>query len=129
MNLLTLVVYWGVIHAVIVDLHEGVARAHLYYVHILPSVAFAINFYLTDVKVLARHVWVIPFLALPMGYSNYRSTIANGKPLYWFLTWEDHTSSLIFLSLTIGAMLVFLMLSKMTIYVKTSKVPKGARSK
>ena len=32
---------------------------------------------------------------------NYRAVIARGKPLYWFLTWEDYTS-LIIVAVTIA---------------------------
>jgi hypothetical protein len=56
-----------------------------------------------------------------MGYANYRSTIANGEPLYWFLTWEDYTSAVIFVAITSGATAVFLSLSKLTTYIKAGK--------
>jgi hypothetical protein len=56
-----------------------------------------------------------------MGYSNYRSTIANGEPLYWFLTWEDYTSVVIFVAINIGAIAVFLGLSNLTTFIKAEK--------
>ena len=55
MNLISVVIYWTVIHKTLVNDYKGIQLIHLYTVHLLPSIALLINWYLTDVVLAKGH--------------------------------------------------------------------------
>ena len=62
----------------------------MYLVHILPTVCLFIVYLTTErLLVKASHWKITSSLALVYGPINYWTTKTSGKPLYWFLTWED----------------------------------------
>ena len=81
-----------------------------------------INFYCTDVKMLDSHCWIIPMISVPYFYINYLGTIKNGKPLYWFMTWEDSNTLVVCLALMVGAMAIYRGLVALTVVLKPHNV-------
>lgn len=67
----------------------------MYYQHSLPQIAFALNFFCTDIVMESQHA--IPVVKIGVVYSlvNFTATKINGEPLYWFLTWENIWSPII----------------------------------
>ena len=61
-NLVTVLVYWGVIHAVVIDTFEGWVWVHMYIVHIFPTMAYCMNAKVTKFELCASH-WTlfVPF--------------------------------------------------------------------
>ena len=114
LNLVTILMYWGVIHAKVIHKFEGWVLLHMYLVHIFPTVGYIMNAKVTNFILCADH-WVI-FVPFSLVYSviNYFETKRRGYPLYWFLTWEDWKSPAISLVILIVFCLVWIGLSKLS---------------
>ena len=80
-------------------------------VHIIPIIATLLHFAVTDIVVKASHSMII----LPVAFSylayNYWVTKTTGIPVYWFLHWQDSSSLVIGLSLTLASVLFFCSMS------------------
>ena len=87
--------------------HSGV-------VHTSPLVCSLVNLYVTDVIIKASHCIVIIPLGLAYCIANYMTTKAQGKPVYSFLTWEDHTSFVIVAGLFMATFAIFWLLAVFT---------------
>ena len=88
MNVVTVTVYWTVLHAhEIKNQPDPFKRLHLYNVHIIPGLSFLVNYMWLDIRLAKNHVKAFFVIALVLGVVNYRTTKAQGKPVYFFLTW------------------------------------------
>lgn len=97
---------------------------NVYYAHIVPGLSAVLNFALTDVVIIRGHVKMVVVIALIYGYVNYLETMARGKPLYWFLTWEDETSFYIYAGLMALFSILWLAICQMTRALKPRPVDK-----
>ena len=86
LNTIIVVVYWTFLHEgalkrpeVLADWRKGV---FMYIVHIVPAASFYLNWLMSDIIMLKRHlVWYyIP--AVGYFYINYCETLSRGEPLY-----------------------------------------------
>ena len=66
------------------------------------------------ILLIASHCLVIIPLGLAYCIANYMTTKAQGKPVYSFLTWEDHTSFVIVAGLFMATFAVFWLLAVFT---------------
>jgi hypothetical protein len=108
-NLVVVSLYWSLLHATELEYYSGkpLNIINLYWSHGMPGILAAANFWLTDVVVCASHVKLIIVLAIAYGWHNYSETKRTGRPLYNFLTWEDHTTVLIYSWIILAATGVF----------------------
>jgi hypothetical protein len=118
MNLIVLTFYWGIIHQVEIDLYSGLGRFHMYAVHSFPAIAFLINFLNTDIVVYDGHMKGLSMFGLIYSSINAYNTITTGKPIYFFLTWEDYTSPLIVLGIYVTFVLVYKSVAELTRAIK-----------
>ena len=72
-------------------------------VHSFPTVSLIMIYWATERLVIKSSHWKMVAPLVPI-YSaiNYFETKERGKPLYWFLTWEDWTSLVV-----VGALFLF----------------------
>ena len=87
----------------------------MYIVHIFPALAYALNYTCTDLEFCEGHWKLWMAITLLYGVINYYETKANGKPLYWFLTWDNYESYVIFGSICIAIVLVWIGIAKLTV--------------
>ena len=66
----------------------------------------------------ASHVRGVLVIGLLYGVVNYRETKARGRPLYWFLTWEDYTTYVIYAALSLFFCTIWLLFAKLTALLK-----------
>lgn len=95
MNFTVIIVYWGVLHDQLIHDFSGIQYIHMYTVHTLPSLAFIINWYCTDIVLYDGHRTILTLLGVLYSCVNAYATISTGVPLYHFLTWQDYMSPLI----------------------------------
>ena len=79
--------------------------------HSIPFISTALNFFVSDQVIRASHVKMLFFIGVMYLYVNYLVVKERGRPLYWFLTWEDMTSVYISGGLIVAFSIVFVMLS------------------
>ena len=90
-------IYWGMIHsrnqATLLAAGEVLKLAHMIMIHSFPTLSLILIYWATERLVIKSTHWkmVIPLVPI-YGAINYFETMERGKPLYWFLTWEDWTS-------------------------------------
>lgn len=103
MNFIVVVVFWSLLYNEAISDCAGDQKKilNVYYAHVGPGVSALINYAITDVRLTRSHVKMVFTIAALYGYVNYLETKKRGAPLYWFLTWEDSTSVLIYLSLMV----------------------------
>lgn len=120
MNLIVVTVFWSVLYEEAINDCKGdqAKILNVYYAHIVPGASALINFMLTDVVVRAAHVKMVIVISLMYGYVNYSETMKMGKPLYWFLTWQDSTSYYIYAGLMVLFTGVFFALASVTLMLK-----------
>ena len=101
MNFIVVVVFWSLLYEeAIKDCQDDQKKIlNVYYAHLGPGFSALVNFAITDVRLTPSHVKMVFTIAALYGYVNYIETKKRGAPLYWFLTWEDSTSLLIYMSL------------------------------
>lgn len=130
MNLLVVSVYWTILHEKTVEefADDPAAIRHAYFVHITPAVSSIVNFMLTDVVMKASHAKVLLPVSVIYSYINYRTTLSRGKPLYWFLDWEDHWTLIYLLILYIFTHLSFVGLASLTYYIKRGNLAKKVKA-
>ena len=73
---------------------------------------------MTDVVIKASHSLILIPFALVYGYHNYTVVKAKGKPVYWFLTWEDSQSFINFGGLFLATLTIFFVLVMITRGIK-----------
>jgi hypothetical protein len=91
---------------------------NLYWTHIVPFASVLLNLSFTDVVVRASHANVIIPIAITYAYINYLEVKRLGHPLYFFWTWEDYTSIVVLFVLIAIFMIVFVLLEKLTVWLK-----------
>ena len=87
MNFIAITVYWGVIHVTIINDFNGLEKFHMYTVHLVPCIAFVINWFCTDVVLYEKHRIGLTMIGVIYSIVNAYQTISSGVPLYYFLTW------------------------------------------
>ena len=105
MFVVVFIMYWGLVHLdhlnEIRTVYKGndeliaIKEFHTYIVHSVPCVCAFVLLKISDTVLIRRHWQGLVFFGLIYAYSNYKTVIAQGKPLYWFLTWEDHWSLIV----------------------------------
>lgn len=80
----------------------------------MPGLSVLVNFIASDITVRASHVKMVIVIASIYGYVNYLEVKKIGRPLYWFLTWEDSTSLYIYLGLIVVFSILFVGVAKLT---------------
>ena len=95
LNFIVMTVYWSMIHKQEIEKFEGFARFHMYSVHIVPCLAFLMNWAVTDVVLYENHRIGLTCMGIMYCIVNCLETLKKGEPLYWFLTWEDFWSPVI----------------------------------
>ena len=122
LNLIIVCIYWTLIYKTDISRPEIQAswarwiQAHL--LHTVPLIATIWSFRKTEAVLNASH-WkgLIPF-ALVYSYANYRATVFAGRPLYWFLAWEDWTTAPVVITLFLFGVAVFVGVARMTVSLK-----------
>ena len=101
-NLLTVIVYFSVIHPDAMERFKDnqMRILHMYLVHTFPAFGLGVIFATTDIQMTPSHCKSFVPLGLIYAITNYIGTLQRGKPLYFFLTWEDYKSPLICVALT-----------------------------
>lgn len=107
LNFVVMLVYWSMIHGQTIDQFTGFGRIHMYTVHIVPCIAFLMNWAVTDAVVYNNHRIGLTFVGIAYSFVNYYETQKRGKPLYWFLTWEDFWSPVICVMILVMINVVF----------------------
>jgi hypothetical protein len=122
MNIVVVTVYWSLLHQESISDCGGdpLKILNVYWAHIVPGFSVAVNFAMTDVVMRSRHCKVIPIVATLYGIVNYYETKKRGKPLYFFLTWDDSSTIFIYGGLIAGFTVVFMGLSQLTVAIKRS---------
>ena len=129
MNIITVVVYWGVLHTV--ELKKQInpyRKMQLYNVHIFPALCLLINYIWLDIRLSWGHHRSLIGGALVYGVLNFYQTKSQGKPVYHFLDWKDHQSFLIYVGLIIVFIFVYYILVKLSYLIKPTKKTAQIRS-
>ena len=113
-NLIVTCVHWTFVHSEVIDNFEGLAWTHMYTVHIFPQIAFLLNWRTMRLSLYSGHWKMFPPITAIYAYINYCEVKRLGKPLYWFLTWEDYTSPLIIAFITLCLALFWVGMAKLT---------------
>ena len=104
MTPVVLLIYWGLVHeANIRDiLSENTPQLaewkiqHSYVSHSVPAICALILLLINDTILVKRHCYFLICFGTAYAVSNYFSVKSRGgKPLYWFMTWEDYKSPMI----------------------------------
>lgn len=113
MNVVTVSVYWSLIHdhcLVKFAGNELDINVRCYIVHIIPGLACLGNTYLTNSKLSPRFVPGLVAFGIFYAALNFVATKQSGKPLYPFLTWEGIDSVLIIAAMITVFSLFYLVL-------------------
>ena len=120
MNIITVTVYWSLLHdesyAEVKD--KPVAFFLIYYIHIVPILIIFANFMITDVVFKSSHYKIIPPVGITYAYVNYLEVKRIGKPIYSFWTWEDYTSVVILFALMSFFLMVWFGVTALTLKIK-----------
>lgn len=105
LNPIIIIVYWGFIHKQhMVDLERDYQendlyktyQTHSYLTHGFGPLSAAIQLYTFNETLVARHsIYFVYVIAFYMVINFIMVKKNGGKPIYWFLTWEDSSSLLI----------------------------------
>lgn len=68
---------------------------HSCLVHVIPGICCICLLLVNQTVLIKRHSSYLVAFGIFYGCSNYLAVKQRGKPLYWFLTWEDHWSFVI----------------------------------
>lgn len=131
MNIIVVSVFWSSLYFEAILECEGdpIKILNVYYAHICPGVSALLCFMITDVTIRASHVKIIVPIGVAYGFINYFETKKRGKPLYWFLTWEDETSFIIYGGLIVVFSALWFGLSSFTLALKPRPAPKGSQKR
>ena len=103
MNLVTVIIYWSVLHKSQLKKYKGdtIRTMHQYWIHIFPALGIVVNFYFTDVRMCKEHYQAILVMCVAYSFTNFFAVrVLGGEPLYWFLDWKDIKSPLIIFMIT-----------------------------
>ena len=122
LNFVIMTVYWTMIHSEHITKPEIIAFPHkviLAYVdHTVPGLALLYVFCKQDVILRAKDSVLLLPIGLAYAYSNYKGTIKQGSPIYWFLTWEDWRSGFVALAILVISVTFYVALSLLTVCIK-----------
>ena len=77
MNFVMVIMYWSMVHHVVIDKFKGLEYFHMYAIHIFPAISVLVNFYLTD-------IWLVPSaLYLEFILLRQRTLISPVNPFPW----------------------------------------------
>ena len=125
--MVTVIVYWSVLHNEIIDRFEGYRKLHMYLVHIFPTIAYVLNARMTEFELDAGHWKLFVPLGILYAIVNYFETQRLGRPLYWFMTWQDWTTPVIAIGLQIAFSLLWIVLAKICVRKKANSENKKAQ--
>ena len=74
LNLIAIVGYWGLVHAVEINNKQGIVRFHMYVVHINPTVAYYLNYRVTHFELCQEHWRLFVPLGIIYATLNYLET-------------------------------------------------------
>ena len=90
--------------------------------HTFPTISLFLVYLTTErLVVKASHWKMLAPMTLVYGSMNFYETKMSGKPVYWFLTWEDWTTPLIVIAVFIFVVTIWLSLAKLTEWGKNNK--------
>lgn len=120
MNIIVVIVFWSLLYEEAIKDCQGdeMKIFNVHYAHLGPGLSALINFVITDVRLTPSHVKMVFTIAAVYGYVNYIETKKRGAPLYWFLTWEDSTSVVIYLGLMLVFTVLWFLLCRITYALK-----------
>ena len=113
LNLVTVIMYWSVIHFKVIDNFSGWAYVHMFIVHIFPAFAYFMNAKVTRYSLCPDHWKLFVPIGLVYNVVNYFEVQRSGKPLYWFMTWKDWTSPAICIAIQVVTAFIWVGLSKL----------------
>ena len=120
MNLLITVVYWSVLREKkLVEYAEEPEMAyHSAAAHIVPIISTLVNFLVTKIVFKYSHGLILFPIGIVYGYVNYTTTKSQGKPVYFFLTWEDESSYVTYSCLWFGTIAAYYIIAWLTRLIK-----------
>ena len=93
----------------------------MFLVHLNPIVSTFIAYKSVKIELCTHHYLTFLPISVVYAYVNYLETKARGKPLYWFINWEDYTSVLVIVAIYVAFSLLWVVLAKCS---QTKKLPK-----
>ena len=89
-NLTTLFVYWGLIHNVLIKENRpwNIRFMGLCF-HTIPPIVVFTCFAFLNFRFIYRHFYLLPLYSGPYSFVNFIATKLRGKPIYFFVKWED----------------------------------------
>jgi len=123
MNIVTMSVYWSILHTEDIKqyMDHTYKWAHMYNVHIIPSLALLLNFISLDIRFCHSHWKFFMVFGAAYGIVNFTSTKLSGKPVYWFLPWDSVLSLIVFASLNSIAATVWIIIAEISYNLKPIK--------
>ena len=121
MNVVTTLLYWTLLHKSQMKKYAGdpIRTFHQYTVHIIPAIAMAVNFCVTDVRMCPEHYIYLSGLCLTYGFVNFFTVrVLGSTPLYWFLDWRGIKSPLLIATITGFFSVAYIKLAELTWNVK-----------
>ena len=120
-NIVVVIVYWGILHAKIKEEYEGYRLLHMYFVHSFPAVSLLLILKTIHFNLYENHWAFLVMFGLIYAPINYFETKARGKPIYFFLTWEDYNSAIVLLCIYGGFTVFWITLARCTNHSNKSK--------
>ena len=118
LNLVVMGVYWPLLH------EENMKRPIIqqstvqyilsYMLHSIPFLSSLYNFFTIDAALKSKHVFLCLSIESLYIYTNYKATMETGKPLYWFLTWQDYQTVLVLGIINVIFVVMFFLLVYLT---------------
>ena len=123
-NMITVTVYWGLLHKETMtspeyrDFPERII--HNYFVHAVPGIFLFVNWIMSDVIIKARHFVLFMPIIIFYAYVNYLESMEKNQVLYSFLDWPNDFWGAIknLLLITAGLLLIFISLARFTQLIK-----------
>ena len=75
MNFVMVIMYWSMVHHVVIDKFKGLEYFHMYAIHIFPAISVLVNFYLTDIWLVPGHWQGLAPIAVLYSAVNYYSVV------------------------------------------------------
>lgn len=115
LNLVTVIVYWGLVHADLIVDYDGAKRLDLYLKHIFPAISLCVSqLSVESLYFRADHFKLfLPFYII-YAIINYFATLDRGQPLYPFMTWESYHTPLFFVAVMVAHSLAWIVLANLT---------------
>ena len=121
MNIVTILLYWTLLHKSALKKYKGdaIRTLHQYTIHIFPAVGMLVNFCVTDVRMCPKHYVFILGISVAYCFTNFFTVkVLGSEPLYWFLDWKDYKSPTICLAICVTFTTAYIKLAEMTQSVK-----------